>query len=182
LNKDFINKIYLIDLPGCDTSDNPFNELMTDVERSLYEKLLNISSSFVFINKGRAITQESNQKIIKNLYKDIKDNSSLGCEYLKNCLFCVNMFGSLTEEEKEISKMKRDYSLMIFENNEEQENNSKYLNVSLFNAQSYSEYLKISNELNNKELLMCQFKENYKNKKKNFQNFVFLFIKLNWKD
>ena len=176
LNKDFINKIYLVDLPGCDTSDNPFNELIIDVERSPYEKLLNISSSFVFINKGRAITQESNQKIIKKLYKDIKDNSSLGCEYLKNCLFCVNMFESLTEEEKEISKMKRDYSLMLFENNEEQENNLKYLNVSLFNAQSYSEYLKISNELNNKELLMCQFKENYKNKKKRIFKILSFFL------
>ena len=179
LNKDFINKIYLVDLPGCDTADNPFNELIKDIEKSPYEKLLNISSSFVFINKGRAITQESNQKIIKKLYKDIKDNSSLGCEYLKNCLFCVNMFENLTEEEKEISKIKRDYSLMLFENNEDQENNSKYLNVSLFNAQSYSEYLRISNELNNKELLMCQFKENYKNKskKKEFSKFCLSFYK-----
>ena len=177
LNKDFINKIYFVDLPGCDTSDNPFNELITNVEKSPYEKLLNISSSFVFINKGRAITQESNQKIIKKLYRDIKDNSSLGCEYLKNCLFCVNIFENLTEEEKEISKMKRDYSLMLFENNEEQENSYKYLNVCLFNSQSYLEYLKISNELNNKELLLYQFKENYKNKKKEFSKFCLSFYK-----
>jgi len=177
LNKDFINKIYFVDLPGCDTSDNPFNELITNIKRSPYENLLNISSSFVFINKGRAITSESNQTIIKKLYRDIKDNSSLGCEYLKNCLFCINMFESLTEEEKEISKMKRDYSLMLFENIEEQENNSKYLNVSLFNAQSYSEYLKISNELSNKELLMSQFKDNFKNKKKEFSKFCLSFFK-----
>ncbi len=166
-------------MPGCDTSDNPFNELIANVERSPYEKLLNISSSFVFINKGRAITEESNQTIIKKLYRDIKDNSSLGCEYLKNCLFCVNMFESLTEEEKEISKMKKDYSLMLFENDEDQENNSKYLNVSLFNAESYLEYLKISSELNSKELLMNQFKENFKNKnkKKEFSKFCLSFYK-----
>ena len=76
------------------------------------------------------------------------------------------MFESLTEEEKEISKIKKDYSLMLFENDEDQENNSKYLNVSLFNAESYLEYLKISSELNSKELLMNQFKENFKNKNK----------------
>lgn len=78
--------------------------------------------------------------------------------------------------------MKRDYSSILFENNEEQENNSKYINVCLFNSQSYFEYLKISNELNNKELLMNQFKVNYENKKKEFSKFCIFFLKLNWKD
>ena len=40
-------------------------------ERSVYEKLLNISSSFIFINKGRAIKNKENHIILRELYMKI---------------------------------------------------------------------------------------------------------------
>ena len=48
------NKIFLVDLPGCDTNENKFNDHYNKIERTVYEKLIDVSSSFVFINRGRA--------------------------------------------------------------------------------------------------------------------------------
>ena len=77
------NRILLIDLPGSDTKDNKFNEVGKD-ERSVYEKLLSISSSFIYINKGRAIRSQENQQILKNLYTKIQDSSNIANnDYLK---------------------------------------------------------------------------------------------------
>ena len=87
-------KIFLVDLPGCDTNENKFNEHYNKIERTVYEKLLAISSSFVFINKGRAIGNIENREILKNAYNVISDNSSLGNNYLENCLFIINMFNN----------------------------------------------------------------------------------------
>ena len=41
-------------------------------ERSVYEKLLNISSSFIFINKGRTIKNNKNQIILRELFENRK--------------------------------------------------------------------------------------------------------------
>lgn len=87
------------------------------------------------------------------------------------------MFDNLTEQERQISQIKRDYSLMLYETKEDQEKNFENLNVSLFNAQSYQEYLKINQELNNKELLLNEFKKNFKNSKKEFSKFCILSLK-----
>jgi hypothetical protein len=76
-NDEFKEKILLIDLPGSDTSENKFNE-HDKTERTVYEQLLDISSSFVFVNKDRTITDLDNKNILNNTYKTINDNSSLG--------------------------------------------------------------------------------------------------------
>ena len=59
-------RILLVDLPGSDTKDNQFNAKDRH-NKSVYEKLLSISSSFVYINKGRAINETNNQTLLKKL-------------------------------------------------------------------------------------------------------------------
>ena len=133
-------KILLIDLPGSDTSQNKFNE-HDQTERTVYEKLLDISSSFVFVNKDRTITDLDNKKILNNTYQTINDNSSLGQDYLKNCLFIINMFNKLTDNEKDINKIKKDLSNIIFDNEDERNENLRSINACLFNAKKYMEFL-----------------------------------------
>ena len=69
-------RILLVDLPGSDTKDNKFFQEEND-QKSVYEKLLSISSSFVYINKGRAIIETYKQRILKQLYTNIKGSSKL---------------------------------------------------------------------------------------------------------
>ena len=185
-NDELKEKILLVDLPGSDTSDNKFNE-HDKTERTVYEKLLDISSSFVFINKNRSITDLDNRKILDYTYKTIYDNSSLGKDYLKNCLFLINMFTKLSDNEKDINKIKIDLSNIIFDNKVEEINkadNLKNINACLFNAKKYMEFLKERDKLCNKHYLFNEFKNNFlkKKKKKNFVKFFYDSLKTRCKD
>ena len=146
-------RILLIDLPGSDTKDNKFNEAAEN-ERSVYEKLLSISSSFIYINKGRAIKSQENQIILKNLYTKIQDSSKLGSEdYLKASFFVINMFSQLTENEMDINAIKEDLSTILFDKPDK----SKDINSSIFNAKNFYDYLKNSVLLQDHEALINEF-------------------------
>ena len=56
-------QVCFIDLPGGDTKNNRFNNL-TSKDRSIYEKLLKMSNSFIFINKGRALKDTKNINVL----------------------------------------------------------------------------------------------------------------------
>ena len=184
-NDELKEKILLIDLPGSDTSQNKFNE-HDKTERTVYEKLLDISSSFVFVNKDRTITDLDNKKILNNTYQTINDNSSLGQDYLKNCLFIINMFNKLTDNEKKIDKIKEDLSNIIFDNEDERNDkkNLRNINACLFNAKKYMEFLNEKEKICNTKNLFNEFKKNFikKNKKKNFIKFFCDSLKTRCKD
>ena len=172
-------KIFLIDLPGFDTDNNKFNA-HDKVERSIYEKLLEICSSFVFINRGRAITDIKNKTLLKKVYNIIYDNSSLN---INNCLFVINMDEKLSDDNKKMEKIQEDFSSIIFNNIEEQQNNTKNINAALFDAKSYMEYLDENNKINI-ENLFNKFKNDFKNKKgkKNFTKFCLTSLKSKCQD
>ena len=164
-------KIFLIDLPGSDTLNNKFNEHYK-TERTPYEKLIDISSSFVFINRGRKICDTTNKKLLNLAYNIINDNSSLGPDYLKNCLFVINMFQSLDDKEKDISDIKKDISSVIFDYKEDQQKYKDLIHASLFDAKSYMEYLNESEKLCNKKNIFLRLKNEYiEKKRKNFSKF-----------
>ena len=172
-------KIFLIDLPGCDTTENKFNNHYNQTERTVYEKLLAISSSFVFINRGRPIGSEENRKILKQAYNIISDNSSLRQNSLvDNSLYIINMFEKLNEEDKEISQIQKDFSKIIFNDKESQEKNSGTINTELFNAKAYIDYLNEITEINNYKNLLNKFKKDFIQKqKKNFTKYCLTSIK-----
>ena len=165
-------KIFLVDLPGCDTNENKFNEHYNKIERTVYEKLLDISSSFVFINKGRAIGNIENREILKNAYNVISDNSSLGNNYLENCLFIINMFNNLNENEKNKQQIQMDFSNIIFDGKENHDENSKFINTELFNAKAYFEYINEITDLINFKDLLFKYKKIFLNKKRKKLNFI----------
>ena len=152
------DRILLVDLPGSDTKDNEFNKIGKH-NRSVYEKLLSISSSFIYINKGRAITETANQTILKKLYTNIQDTSKLGNnDYLKACLFIINLFTKVTEEELNLEKVKKDLSKILFDNAENYEN----INSVFFNAKNFYDYLFFSTFLYDYENCIDKFTKDYK--------------------
>ena len=152
-------RILLVDLPGSDTKDNKFNQVEKD-QKSVYEKLLSISSSFIYINKGRAITETNNQTILKKLYTNIKDSSKLGNndDYLKACLFTINLFSKVTEEELNLEKIKRDLSTILFDNQE----NYGEINSVFFNAKNFYDYLYLSTLYRDYGAAIGKFEESYR--------------------
>ena len=151
-------RILLVDLPGSDTKDNQFNQ-KDENQRSVYEKLLSISSSFIYINKGRAITETANQKILKELYIQIQDTSKLGNnDYLKACLFSINLFTKVTDEELDETKIKKDLSKILFD----KEDNYQQINSVFFNAKNFYDYLVYSTLLQDHEASINKFEEKYR--------------------
>ena len=160
MSEELKQKILFVDLPGSDTKDNAFNDKSNENERTPYEKLLNISTSFVYINKGRAVKDNANREILKNLYLNIQDNSQLiGEEYLKSCLFVVNMFTQLSDEEKDINGISEDISTILFDN----DSKKNQIKSAIFNAKHYFEYLRESTLLQDIQSLFMICKDEFTN-------------------
>ena len=156
------NRILLIDLPGPDTKNNKFNCLYKN-KRTPYEKLLCISSSFIYVNKGRAIKSTENQKILNKLYNNIQDSSSLsGIDYLKACFFVINAFTSLNDNEINLEEINEDIASILFSNTDPMyEICKKEIKSSLFNAKNFYDYLKESTLLKDNESLIEIFSKDY---------------------
>ena len=127
--------------------------------RNVYEKLLSISSSFIFINKGRAINVTNNQTILKKFYVNIQDPSKLGNnDYLKACLFVINLFRNITREEMNMENVKKELSTILFDNPDRYEE----INSVFLNAKNFYDYLNSSYLLQDHEALLNKFEKNYK--------------------
>lgn len=163
-NDELKQRILLIDLPGPDTTNNKFNEMVNN-ERTAYEKLLSISSSFIYINKGRAIKSKENQNILNNLYNRIQDTSNLsGLYYLKACFFVINIFGKLNENEMDLSLINEDLATILFDPKEKSyETLKKEIKSSIFNAKNFYDYLRYSNLLKDYKALLEIYKDDYMN-------------------
>ena len=155
-------RILLIDLPGPDTQNNKFNRLYKS-ERTPYEKLLLISSSFIFVNKGRAIKSTENQKILNKLYNNIQMTSSLSDnEYLKACFFVINAFSNLNENEINKDSINEDLASILFNQNDDMfEICKKEIKSCIFNARNFYYYLRESTLLKDNEALIGQFLQEY---------------------
>ena len=152
LSNDLKERISFIDLPGGDTDKNAMNQYVGGGEETVYQKLIHISTSFCFVNKGRSIHLNENAGLLNRLYKKSKmynkDHSSNSHilteqEFLKNCLFIINDFGDLSKEEKDISKIQNEISKILYPNQQNKEMNN-YINATIFNAKKYSSFLEIS--------------------------------------
>ena len=125
------SQVCFIDLPGGDTKNNRFNN-PTSKDRSYYEKLLKMSSSFIFINKGRALKDTKNINLLQSSFNKICDEIKISnpnenrIELLKSCLFVINMFTQLKEEEKDLVKLRKEIvSYLFVDSNPDYENITK---------------------------------------------------------
>ena len=78
------------------------------------------------------------------------------------------MFNKLTENEKDIQKIKIDLSNIIFDTPEQRNNESnlKNINTCLFNAKKYIEFLNEKEKICNIKNLFIEFRKIKKRKKK----------------
>ena len=191
LDDELKKRILLIDLPGPDTKDNKFNKLYKN-SRTPYEKLLLISSSFIYVNKGRAIKSTENKEILKTLYNNIQDNSSLsGIDYLKACLFVVNAFNNLNENEQDLNSINEDLSGILYNTDEPMfEISKKEIKSSILNAKNFYDYLKESTLLKDNDALLKKYLDEYLHqdegsiifKKDSFPKYCLQKLKLKLKD
>ena len=154
LSNDLKERISFIDLPGGDTDKNAMNQCVAGGEETVYQKLIHISTSFCFVNKGRSIELNENAGLLRRLYNKSKmynksDYSQSHIiseqEFLKNCLFIINDFGNLSKEEKDISKIQNDLGNILYPTQQSKEMNN-YIKTAIFNAKKYSSFLEIKNK------------------------------------
>ena len=184
-------RVLLIDLPGADTKDNAFQKLYSN-ERTPYEKLLLISSSFIFVNKGRAIKSIENREILNKLYNNIQVTSSLSeHDYLKACLFVINAFSNLNEDEINLASINEDIASILFDQNDPMfEICKKEIKSTIFNAKNFYDYLRESYLLTHKEDLIGKFYQEFLNqdensitfRKQSFPKFCLKNLELKMKD
>ena len=163
IDEEIKNKISFIDLPGTDIKNNNNYNLLGN---NFYNELFKISSSMIFISKVGEIKTDENQYII-NLYKNSKideineSKKNDKNNYLDNCLFVVNIFKDLIEDEIDIENVQKEYYNLLFTSND----NYDYKNIkaAIFDAKSYEDYLEIWN-------LFFKIEDLFKKYQKDFVN------------
>ena len=179
LNDNLKKHICLIDLPGGDTDNNRFNGIPNEIQsndpnkkkkvesRTLYEKLLKMSCSFIFINRGRALKDEKNINTLRKSFYRIPSNNRI--ELLKSCLFVINMFGDLKEDERDKNKLKNEIVEYLYDKNI---NLSENTNVTYFDAKAYKEYLREEIFFTNIDYFMNNLHNNFMKQNDNILNNV----------
>ena len=93
------NNICFIDFPGHNTSNNLF------FDKEVYQKVLKMSSFFIYLNSGKAFKEESNKILLSKLFKEvinIKEGDISPEKYINLCLFIFNKVDTLEEKEKNL--------------------------------------------------------------------------------
>jgi hypothetical protein len=104
ISEDLKRRISFIDLPGSNTLKNAFNYIKGEL--TIYQKLLKICTSFIFVSRGTAIKTIENDEIIKTAFSIHKESKIKNkYSFLKNCTFVINMFDIVKKEEKDIKKI-----------------------------------------------------------------------------
>ena len=126
--------ICFIDFPGHNTNNNSF------FDEQIYQKVLKMSSFFVYINSGKAFKDNSNAMLLSSLYNDvinIRESDITSKEFIELCLFIFNKVDLLKKEEKDLKGINKE----IKETLEIYEDNDDIISCSFFSSKLYIEYL-----------------------------------------
>lgn len=134
LDKDLIDKIEFIDLPGLNRKDGG------SLDKDFYENILQYSNSCLYINLP-TLKDKTNVENIKNNYKEDKKNfsSSLRNEFLSSCLFLINKADEIQDEDEKIKI--RSYLINILSDVENNINIEKNINICFFSGKFFLQYL-----------------------------------------
>ena len=98
------NNICFIDFPGHNTNNNLF------FDKEVYQKVLKMSSFFIYLNSGKAFNEESNKILLSKLFKEvinIREGDISPEEYINLCLFIFNKVDTLEKKKKILMVFKR---------------------------------------------------------------------------
>ena len=166
LNDTVKHMIYLIDFPGYGKG-NVF-------EKEIYNKVMSICNSFIFVVRNTVIKENKTQTIFKNIFTQAKNQKRIFVsKFLKLCLFILNNDKDQSTIQEDLNKVKGDITYLL--NNEDIDEtdikacfiNPKYYSNYCFNynyfydlkdllEMEYNNYLETKNKLfqfpNNKEI------------------------------
>ena len=152
--------IYLIDLPGFGTR-NKF-------QKDIYQKLMKLSTCFIFTIKNGVIKDNNNAEILKNIFDQTKEQKKVFTSKLfKSSLFILNNFSKQSTGDNNINQSKKQLLELIVGNNDEKDEYEKYINLCFFHANLYKNYYTNYNYFYNiKFTVKSEFKNYLTNNKK----------------
>jgi len=138
--------IYLIDFPGYGTG-NVF-------EKEIYNKVMSICNSFVFVVKNSVIKENNTKAVLDSIFTQAKEQKGkLISQFIKSCLFVLNNSPNQTTNQKDLERAKVDVQTII------SGINTNDVNLCFFNAKYYLNYCDNFNYFFNiKELIDNEYK------------------------
>ena len=149
------NMIYLIDLPGFGTN-NVF-------EKEIYNKVLSICNSFIFVVRNSVIKDKTNQQMLKRIFEQAKNQKNVFIsKFLKSCLFIFNNDKDQSTSLEDLDIARKDIRYLL--NNNDSNNGvleDDDIKACFFNAKYYFNYCSNYNYFFNvKELFDMEY-DNY---------------------
>ena len=141
LDKDIINKIEFIDLPGPDRKNNTFND------QKYYEKILKFSNCCIYINEPKTIEDKNSVKRMLEQYSSDKSKvfSNIRKNFIKTCLFLINKSDNIEEGNEKIKKDIKNSLFKIIQK-EEKDLKAEEMNISFFSSKYFLYYLEIETQ------------------------------------
>ena len=140
---DYKNMINLIDFPGYGTKNI--------YEKEIYNKVMSICNSFIFVARNSLIKEKANKNKLSSIFNQAKEQKKKSSsQFANSCLFVFNNDNSGSTTEKDIERAKKDIQEII--NGVDKTN----IKVCFFNAKFYSNF--------------CSIKDYFFNLKNSFKN------------
>lgn len=136
IDKELINIIEFIDLPGPDRKNNTFNE------KQYYKKILKFSNCCIYINAPNTIDDKNSVKRMTDQYLSDKDKvfPVLRDKFIHSCLFLINKSDNIEND-----KDRQNILNNLFKNMKLIEKDIKIddMNISFFSGKNFNHYLDI---------------------------------------
>ena len=114
--------IYLIDFPGYGTG-NVF-------EKEIYNKVMSICNSFLFVVRNTVIKEKNSRTVLKQIFQQAKEQKKkFASQFIKSCLFVFNNDEEQKTSQDELNKAKEDIKILISKDIEDED-----INLCFFNA------------------------------------------------
>ena len=134
LDKTLKHMIYLIDFPGFGTR-NFF-------EKEIYNKVMSICNSFIFVVRNTVIKENTSKQMFKRIFEQAKNQKQIFMsKFLKSCLFVFNNDREQSTTQEDLDLVKKDIRYLV--NNNDSANNiidENDIKACFFNAKYYSNY------------------------------------------
>ena len=126
-------EICFIDFPGHNTNNNYF------FKNDIYQKVLKMSSFFIYINSGKAFKENSNKELLSSAYKkviSIRKSDISSKLFIDLCLFVFNKVDTLEEKERDLNEINKEIKETLEINDDKNR-----ISCSFFSSKLYNEYL-----------------------------------------